>query len=110
MGGDDDAAAQQRHRLGRESGCRQEKFSRGFVGAALARPGGRAEPEVELPVRAGQTLQSTVVDELGEIGLAVGLGLIGGAIGVEVQDSVHSDVPFNSFVAVDRGGNIHHCY
>jgi len=43
------------------------------------------------------------VDELVDVGCAVGAGFIYDAAGAEVQDCVHSDVPFDSFFVADIG-------
>ena len=43
------------------------------------------------------------MDELVDVGCAVGAGLIYDAAGAEVQDCVHSDVPFDSFFVADIG-------
>jgi hypothetical protein len=53
-----------------------------------------------LPVGAGQALESLVVNELVDVGLAVGAGFIDGAVGAEIQDGVHKGVPFGSIVVL----------
>jgi len=103
MGGDSHAAAEQRHRLRREPGCCQKQLSTTTVGPALAPPRRAGEPEVELSVGAAQAFKTAVVDEIGDVGLAEGPGFIGEASGAEVQDSVHTDVPFHSFLVVCGG-------
>ena len=40
------------------------------------------------------------MNKLGDVGLGVGAGFIDDAVGAEVQDCVHSHVPFDSFFAV----------
>ena len=41
-----------------------------------------------------------MLNQLVDVGLAVGAGLINDAIGAAIQDCVHSDVPFRSFFVV----------
>jgi hypothetical protein len=43
----------------------------------------------QLLIGTGQTFKPTVVNEFGDIGVAVGVGFIDDAIGAEVEDGVH---------------------
>lgn len=100
VGGNDDAAAQQGHGLRRERGRGQQQFGGFPVRAPLTLLRRRAEPEVELTVGAGQTLQTIILHEVVDIGGGVGGGLINVAGGAEVQDGIHREFPFVSFFGV----------
>src|ERR1700712_70671 len=80
----DDAAAQQRHGAWIETCCRHEHFGGIEVHRASATAQRRIEPEVELPVGAGQTVQEMASRELGDIGQVENPGLISEALGAEV--------------------------
>src|SRR6185312_13366783 len=104
VGGDNHRAAQKGHCFGRESGCRQQHFGCAAVDLAAASPCRGSEPKVELSVGAGQAFQAVVVNQSGDIGVAVGAGLVDNAIRVEVENGVH--VVVLSGAGVKRGAKV----
>ena len=94
VSGDYDCAVKKRDCFCGEPCCRQQHFGRVAIDFPPAAPSGGSEPEVELPIVAGQTFQPVVVNKSNDIGVAVGAGLVNDAIGAEVQDRVHVGCPF----------------
>jgi len=108
VGGDYDAAAEQWHCSGGETGGSQKYLSGAAVDFAIAPPGRRSEPEVELSIGTAQAFKPVVVNKLGDIGVAVGAGFIDDADRAEIEDGVHVIVLCDSCCTDRSCGQLNH--